>query len=199
MRDCILDPIPEILDAARYLDAAVSAHLEGKRELAAELIKCADIPAIRLWTEALWGKKHVLFPASKEAAASVELIPAKERMPSAAQEREVILRDGYHCRYCGIPVIRPEVRDRIRKSYPSELRWGRKNIEQHTAFQAMYLQFDHLSAHSRGGANDPGNIVVACAPCNCARMENTVEEVGIRNPLTHGPVRSSWDGLERFR
>ncbi|MCG8042457.1 MAG: hypothetical protein JAZ17_03525 [Candidatus Thiodiazotropha endolucinida] len=34
---CFRDPIPEIFDAARYLDAAVSAHFAGKTDLAEEL------------------------------------------------------------------------------------------------------------------------------------------------------------------
>jgi hypothetical protein len=45
-RTCLRDPIPEIFDAARYLDAAVSAHLTGKHALANELIRMADMPVI---------------------------------------------------------------------------------------------------------------------------------------------------------
>ncbi|MGB8354796.1 MAG: hypothetical protein WCD79_12955 [Chthoniobacteraceae bacterium] len=54
-RPCLREPIPEILDAARYLDAAVSAHLAGRSDLAGALICLADMPAIREWTESLWG------------------------------------------------------------------------------------------------------------------------------------------------
>ncbi len=49
------EPIREIFDAARYLDAAVSAHMAGKHQLADELIRLADMPAITEWTESLWG------------------------------------------------------------------------------------------------------------------------------------------------
>ncbi len=41
-RTCLLDPVPEIFDAARYLDAAVSAHLRCKPKMAEELIRLAD-------------------------------------------------------------------------------------------------------------------------------------------------------------
>jgi len=56
-------PIPEIFDAARYLDAAISAHFQGRSDLAEELIRLADIPAIREWTDSLWGKNspHVQY------------------------------------------------------------------------------------------------------------------------------------------
>jgi hypothetical protein len=33
LRTCLRDPIPEIFDAARYLDEAVTAHLRGRSEL----------------------------------------------------------------------------------------------------------------------------------------------------------------------
>lgn len=55
LRACLRDPIPEIEAAAHHLDAAVSAHLAGQSQLAGELIRLADMPAIRAWTESLWG------------------------------------------------------------------------------------------------------------------------------------------------
>src|SRR5215216_3398976 len=35
----------------------------------------------------------------------------------------------------------------IRKAYPSALRWGDRNVDQHAGFQAMWLQYDHLLPH----------------------------------------------------
>ena len=54
-RLCLREPIPEIAEAARHLDAAVSAHLTGQADLAESLIRLADMPVIREWTESLWG------------------------------------------------------------------------------------------------------------------------------------------------
>lgn len=42
LKNCFREPIPEILDTARYLDAAVSAHLSGHRELASTLFQQAE-------------------------------------------------------------------------------------------------------------------------------------------------------------
>jgi hypothetical protein len=87
LRTCLRDPIPEIFDAARYLDAAVSAHLSGKRLLAEELIRAADIPTITEWTESLWGKGG---PWSRplQVANPLPFVPdeqrVKARMPSKA-------------------------------------------------------------------------------------------------------------------
>ncbi|MCX6971643.1 MAG: HNH endonuclease [Verrucomicrobia bacterium] len=57
----------------------------------------------------------------------------------------------------------------------------------------------HLLPHARGGTNDLENIVITCAPCNYARMNHTLEEVGLIDPRTREPIKSTWDGLERFR
>jgi 5-methylcytosine-specific restriction endonuclease McrA len=123
----------------------------------------------------------------------------KHRMPTADEKRALHVRDGYHCRFCGIPVIRKEVRERIRAAYPQALRWGKRNTEAHTAFQAMWSQYDHLIPCARGGTTELSNLVVTCAPCNPARMNYSPEEVGLIDPRTSEPVRSGWDGLERFR
>ena len=200
-RVCLRDPIPEIADAARYLDAAVSAYLASKADLAEELIRLADMPIIREWTESIWGnsKLYVRYRAVQSALldpSSTDQVRA--RMPTPAEKRELRSRDGRHCRFCGIPVIQKEVRERIRKVFPIALPWGKPNAEQHAAFQAMWLQYDHLLPHSRGGSNDVKNTVVTCAPCNFGRMEHSLEEVGLIDPRTREPVRSTWDGLERF-
>ena len=108
LRPCLREPIPEIAEAAHYLDEAVSAHLAGKSNLADELIWRADMQVIREWTESLWGSKspYVQFRAVPDAPPS---LPHEERlkvrMPRSAEKRILHQRDGYHCRFCGIPVI----------------------------------------------------------------------------------------------
>lgn len=47
LRTCLRDPIPEVGEAANYLNEAVTAHLEGDSQRASELIRREDIPAIR--------------------------------------------------------------------------------------------------------------------------------------------------------
>jgi 5-methylcytosine-specific restriction endonuclease McrA len=201
LRICLRDPIPQIAEAARYLDEAVSAHLAGKSDLAEELIRRADMPEIREWSESLWGKNktHRNIRMIQNAPASI----AREqrtggRMPPTAVKRALLKRDGYHCRFCGIPVIRETIRRRIKAVYPNALSWGRTNLTQHAAFQAMWVQYDHILPHARGGDNSLDNMVITCAPCNFGRMNYCLEEVGLIDPRTREPVRSSWDGLERF-
>ncbi|MEP0869412.1 HNH endonuclease [Trichocoleus desertorum AS-A10] len=200
-RPCFREPIPEIADVARYLDAAVSAHLVGRFDVAEALIRLADIPAVREWTESLWGANSP-YTQYRVVANAPPHLPKDQRvpnrMPTAAQKHFLHQRDGYHCRFCGVPVIRGEVRDRIKKAYPDALPWGKTNPEQHAVFQALWLQYDHLLPHARGGNNDLENVVITCAPCNFGRGSYTLEEVGLADPRLREPVRSTWDGLERF-
>ena len=200
-RLCLREPIAEIAEAARHLDAAVTAHLQGDSRLAGDLIRLADMPVIREWVESLWGKSspYVQYrPVPDAPLALSNELRGTERMPTAKEKKALHLRDGYHCRFCGIPVIRSEIRLRIRKAYPHALPWGRYNKDQHAAFQAMWAQYDHVLPHARGGTNDPSNVVLTCAPCNFGRMNYTLEEVALVDPRTREPVQTSWDGLERF-
>lgn len=201
-RTCFRESIPQIADAAGLLDDAVSAHLAGNVAVAKGLIRSADIPAIRAWTESIWGSRSV-YLQYRAIPDSPPTLPRKARiplrMPSLAEKQRLHARDGYHCRFCGIPVIRKEIRARMVAAYPLEAPWGKKNAEQHAALQAMRAQYDHILPHSRGGTNDLRNMVVTCAPCNFGRMEFTLEEVGLADPRDREPVRSAWNGLERFR
>jgi 5-methylcytosine-specific restriction endonuclease McrA len=62
-------------------------------------------------------------------------------------------RDGYRCQYCG--------------RHRGELR-GRE-----------FLTRDHVVPISRGGANDWGNVVAACSPCNNRKGNRLPREVGM--------------------
>jgi 5-methylcytosine-specific restriction endonuclease McrA len=119
-------------------------------------------------------------------------------MPTRAEKALLLARDGFRCRFCGIPLVRAEMRALIRNSYPEALRWGVRNQDQHSAFQAMWLQYDHIIPHARGGTNDPSNMLVTCAPCNNGRSNLTLEEVGLSDPRERTPIHTIWDGLERF-
>lgn len=67
--------------------------------------------------------------------------------------RKVALRDcGQRCVYCATP------------------------LDQRTA------TLDHVIALARGGAHDPGNLVVACAPCNRLKGDLLPYEFFARHP-----------------
>ena len=128
--------------------------------------------------------------------------------PSASLRREVISRDGYFCRYCGVPVIDSRAQSVLRRAYPDELRWWSKkgepkssprNTEKHVFFQALDLDFDHVVPRSLGGVNSIRNLVVACAPCNTGKGSYTLTEMRLNDPRDRPPVWpvgfEEWDGL----
>ena len=55
LKSSVREPIPELFAAAKYLDAAVSAHLVGNSKLAASLLIEADMEVLHDWTESHWG------------------------------------------------------------------------------------------------------------------------------------------------
>ncbi len=179
----------------------MAAHKQGELSLAGELFRLADNPVVREWTESLWGKASPYINIREVSGASPTLkkdrrIPV--RMPNAAERRALHERDGFHCRFCGIPLVRKEVRDRAKKLYPEAVSWGNTNLSQHAAFQAMWLQYDHVVPHARGGDNSIENLILTCGPCNFAKWHYLCEELGIADPREREPVRSWWDGLERL-
>ena len=119
-----------------------------------------------------------------------------------ALEATVVARDGHWCRFCGIGVIRREMRTAVRNAYPDALRWGAKVEEMHAGFMAMTACFDHVLPYSRGGATDLGNVVLCCWPCNNGRASLTLQEVGVVDPRERvpapGPGWETWDGLAGF-
>jgi hypothetical protein len=196
LRLCLRPPIPEIEEAAQLLDAAVSAHHEGRRNIAEELLVFTDNKRIWNWLDSVWGKRS---PYTQfQVVPNAPLILPKEqrikqRNPSIAERQTIHERDGYYCRFCGIPVIRSDIRRKFSQAYPDVVLWGNTNDRQHAAFQAMWAQYDHILPHARGGTNDISNIVLTCAACNYGRMRFTIEEVGLIDPRTREPRRGPWD------
>jgi hypothetical protein len=145
-RRCMREPIIEIFDAARLLSSATDAHLAGDRSSADSLLRAADMPIVRAWTESLWGRKAAnpdqekyhrfrVIPGAPPVMKKVQRIAT--RMPSFADKRTIIKRCGRNCVFCGIPLIREQVRNAFRRAYPDAVPWGNTNPTQHAAFQCM--------------------------------------------------------------
>lgn len=192
------EPIQERYDAAKYLDAAVSAHLAGETDIAEKLFKLANNPKIWEWTDSIWGSNSQYVNVTKQQ--SLHSMPKdKNRMPSAAMKRELHERDGHHCHFCGIPVIHAETRKYLHNLYPDAIPWGKTNSTQHAAFQCLWLQYDHVVPHSAGGENTLENLIITCSACNYGKMNYTVEELGLLDPRDFDPIQSNWDGLDRIK
>jgi len=201
MRFCLKDPIPEIFFAAEKLNEAVIAHLSQDYSNAERLFLETNLNEIREWTESIWGSSGIYYNLVSSLGAPITIekeLRDIKRMPTKEEERFLINRDGSFCRFCGIPLIRKEVRAALNKTYPNAIPWGRKNGHQHAAFQAMWMQFDHVIPHARGGKTNLENMIVSCAPCNYGRMNFLLEEVGIVLSKSKRNHIENWEGLEKI-
>ena len=133
------------------------AHLAGDTSLAKNLIIAVDMNEIGEWLDPIWYRtSDLVIPI--ETSGLQPIIPKNERalprMPGAQMKRDLIKRDGHHCRFCKMPVIREEVRKELNRLYPVEARWvPHKADQQHRGLQVMWLQYDHIEVHSRGGGH----------------------------------------------
>lgn len=208
LRDCFRDPIPEIFEAAQLLDDAVSAHLRAHHITADRLLRAADMPIIGEWLDSIWtGGSHAYRAIRKVSGLSPVQPKADRYLPRhapAVMKKALIGRDGHHCRLCGIPLVRAEIRKLLTSLYPEAARWtGIREFQQHRGLQVMWLQYDHMIVHSRGGETNMENLVVTCPACNFGRDRYTLEEVGLSDPREHirypsWTGRNDWDGLERL-
>lgn len=196
MRNSFLYPIPELDMAINLLAEATDQLLDGDICAANAYIVEADIPII-------WDYYHLIAGPTRpvihwQSKMPVNCIPKHERtesrMPSTREERLIFIRDGWRCRFCQIRVISREARDILREHL--EIRWG-KDRECHTALLTLAVSLDHIVPHSRGGTNDPTNLVTACGPCQFGRNQWTLEEVGFNDPRERAPIVDEWDGLTR--
>lgn len=196
-RRCFLEPVPQIAQAAGLLSAAANAHFECNSDRAAALIREADLPEIGVWYRRIVGPFNVDIHGTPPK--SVTLLPTSERkkprMPVAAVRKQVLERDGYYCRFCESPVLPKDVISALARVYPDHARWSLVASEQHTFFQAMTLQYDHVFPHSRGGDSSVANIVITCAACNYGRINWTLEEVNLIDPRTRPARGGDWDGM----
>jgi len=203
VRRFIKEPIPEVHLAIRALIDAADAYIEGDFISAAAKFREANCPITWEWLNNAWmgPHKNIVF-LNPEGDSHV--IPKSERDPDrlikASVRREVLERDGYRCRYCGLPVVHADIRKIAHRLYPSEVPWNsRVSAEQHSGFQVSWLQYDHVEPHSHGGKSTLDNVVISCALCNYGKDRFTLRQLDIEDPRLRPPIPSDFDGLERMR
>lgn len=203
MKQSIKEPIPQIFQAYSFMEQAVNAHLAGNRILAEKLFKEAEIHAVWEWLNPGWTRPdlNVIVP---RPYGDTQVVPKDLRDPdrniAPAIKFAVLKRDGYRCRYCGIPVVHADIRKLAHRLYPDAVPWEPYDVtKQHAGFACFWLQFDHVVPHSHGGRSSIDNVVITCALCNFGKDKYTLLQLNLADPRLTPPVASIWDGLNRFR
>ena len=203
MRRSIKEPIPEIFEAWSFLNEAVDAHLAGERRLAEVCFNKADMRAVWEWLNPAWTRPDLNVVVSNPPDDTQPVsndVRDSDRNIAPALRTAALLRDGYRCRYCGIPVVRADIRKLAHRLYPSAVPWDQFDVtKEHAGFACLWLQFDHVVPHSHGGRSSLDNVVVSCALCNFGKDKYTLRQLGVTDPRLTPPVSCGWDGLERFR
>lgn len=198
-RDCFLPPPQEITIAVAFLKEAIKAHNDLNEQLANQLIKKADIQALEDWRYLISGKCDQNIHRFREVNDLPPIIEkdkrVKARMPTRVIQKRLIAQYGYNCAYCHIALIDSKTFKKLKTLYPKTARWGSKNTEKHHALKAMYLTFDHVLPHSRGGDNTEQNLVVSCQTCNCGKGNATLQELGLTDPRSRAAKKPDWNGL----
>jgi hypothetical protein len=199
MRRCLLPPIREFADAADLLAKAADALLVADLEACASHLVAADMRPLREFHYRVAG------PASLEIhrrTGKPTFIPVpkenRPRMPSASASMAIMARDGFRCRFCESRVVIRRAAHIFKHFVPEAARQGPTNETRHFGLGTITASIDHLVPYSRGGTNDPGNLLTACGPCQFGRNVYTLDEVELANPLDYPPILDDWDGLTRL-
>lgn len=203
MRYCIKQPTKEVYAAISALVAAADAHIAGDHRLASSRLSEANCPKAWTWLNESWTQviRNVVV---QKPVGDTQIIPKDQRDPDRniafGVKHAVLARDGYKCRYCGLPVVHADIRKIAQRLYPDDVPWNpRVAAQQHSGFQITWLQFDHVEPHSHGGRSSVENVVITCALCNFGKDRFTLRQLDIEDPRKREPIKSDFDGLERLR
>lgn len=203
MKRSIKEPIPQILQSWDFLSQAVDAHLAQNKLLAEELFKKADMREVWEWLNPGWTRPNmnVVIPHPHGDTQEVpKNLRDSDRNITSAIRSAVLQRDGYRCRYCGIPVVHADIRKLAHRLYPDAVPWEPYDVtKQHSGFACLWLQFDHVVPHSHGGRSSLDNVVISCALCNFGKDKYTLLQLNLADPRLTPPVPSKWDGFNRLR
>lgn len=199
-RTSFLTPLPEHQAAADLLSEAADDILASMFSRAARGIAKADFPALAEFATQIIDQVSVDIHQFREVGDAPLRTKnrVKARMPSGTVARTIFERDGWRCRYCDVRIISFDAINTLNRLFPSLIRRNGPAKRMHGGCRALASSLDHILPHSRGGTNEPKNLVASCHPCQFGRNQWTLEEVGFLDPRDRQPIVDEWDGLTRL-
>ncbi len=189
---------PELELAVDRIAEAADAVLSGNMGRARDRLHQANVPLLRDLALRAMGPNDRELHRLRRVAMPPKSEKSELRMPGQAVTNSVFQRDGWRCRFCGVRVVVPAARKALARAVPDALCWQGPNEVLHAAFFYVSATLDHVVPHSRGGTNDPENLVTACWPCNFGRGGYLLMEMGLNDPRGRPALRDDWNGLTRF-
>lgn len=86
----------------------------------------------------------------------------RRKIPASIR-RAVYERDSWSCRLCGLHIPPCTDDERAGRHAPS--------LPTHVHEPYLWLELDHRTPHTRGGADTVDNLQAACSPCNRAKSD----------------------------
>lgn len=198
VRDCFLSPPDEAFVASDMLAMAADYFSRNEMELARNCIRSADMPEVLKWRrEVMAGYKPAIH--GPRLNPPVPSVPKSERHPryiSAGLKRQLLERDGYICRFCGMRLMHQITCKRLETSFPEATRVSLPNWERHALIGGMVANYDHVLPWSKGGETSLENMVITCPPCNYGRGEWTLAEAHLNDPRLRPILSTDWMGLD---
>ena len=196
-KHCLIETPPEIReDIVRVVEAVEVARTNPQR--AKSMVRGVNADAMKRWfidvmlCSGFWRAERRNFT---QVTRTKKLI----RIPIPQKQLEALFdRDGWHCRYCGIPIggNRKHFKKFAKQIDMPELIQGRNDETRHGVYLMMMASHDHVDPHGRGGTDDLSNLVTACWPCQFGKYKFELFEIGLDDPrLRDSEDAGNWKGF----
>jgi 5-methylcytosine-specific restriction endonuclease McrA len=198
-KNCPLPPPRYFNQSLNVFIKAYKAAEAGNKNLAIKLLADTRGEELRNWyiEHGQMSGWHYRAKARKKPKPKRYTGVLEKNKSFAKYEAQVYQRDGYRCGYCGIRVIDTKALLKMEKIVGKKyFKVKGKNNERHGVALALRATIDHIKPLSRGGCTRMDNLVTSCWSCNYGKLNATLEQLGLDNPLERTTItRLHWNGL----
>ena len=198
-KNCPLQPPKYFNDSVNTFISAYRAAEAGNINKAIELLGDTRGEDLRNWyiEHGQMSGWHYRVKALKKLKPKKYTGVLEKNKSFAKYESQVYQRDGYRCGYCGLKVIDTKALMKMEKMVgKKQFKVKGRNSERHGVALALRATIDHIKPLTLGGRTRLDNLVTSCWSCNYGKLNATLEQLGILNPLgKSSTTHQRWDGL----